>query len=234
MNKLKNLDLPGASEAAIRDSFVRLNQRQPPLADRMESSPQKCLSQATIDRNNVSGGASCLRAGEEQNGARAIDRIDRLMRQGALCVKFRKQVAEIIIAGCGVEANIVLVQRRDDALARKHCRSADDSCGANPVDAHQRRKRNGKLANQVADGGLADVIRFAAPLRDDRICGTGEHNAGIQTLLAKDTRRLTGEKIIGRHIDFERFPPLRLRSGVVRRRRKKCSCVDEEIETPAV
>ena len=59
---------------------------------------------------------------------------------------------------------------------------------------------------EMTDGGLTDVIRFAAAFCHDGVCRAGQDDARIQTLFKKDTRRLTGEKIIGRHIDFESFP----------------------------
>ena len=89
---------------------------------------------------------------------------------------------------------------------------------------------DGELADEVAEGGLADVVGFAAALGDDGVRGTGEHDAGVDSLLGKDLRGLVGEQVVRSDVDFERRGPLRIADDAVGRRRKERGGVDEDVD----
>ncbi len=71
-------------------------------------SPQECVGEASIDRNDVTGGAAGLRTREEENRFRAVGRVYGLMRESALCVKMRQQIAKLIVAQGFLKGNVVL------------------------------------------------------------------------------------------------------------------------------
>ena len=63
----------------------------------------------------MAGGAACLGACEEENCG-AIDWIDWLMSQGALRIKLRQQIAQLVVARCRVERNAVFLQGSNDGV----------------------------------------------------------------------------------------------------------------------
>lgn len=61
------------------------------------SSPQEGVGEASVDRDNVARGAAGFRAGEEQDRFRAVRWVNGLMGEGALGVKSREQVAQLVV-----------------------------------------------------------------------------------------------------------------------------------------
>ncbi len=117
----------------------------------------------------MTGSAACTRAGQEQDGLRAVGGIDGLEGQRTLGVKRGQTAAQFLIAERLLERNVVLLKRGAHAVTREHGGALHDSCGTDGVDAHIRSHRNGQFANQVRERGLAYVVGLASLLGNDGV-----------------------------------------------------------------
>src|SRR5882724_1745597 len=117
----------------------------------------------------MAGRTSGLRSGEKKDGRGAILRIDGLMRQGSLGVKFGQQVAERLVRRSLVERNGVFVERSDEPVSRKHRGAFHNGCGTDSVHSYLGSQGNCQFANEMIYCGFAYVISFAASLRNDGI-----------------------------------------------------------------
>src|SRR6185312_845475 len=149
----------------------------------------------------MSRSAAGLGSGEKKNGVGAIDWIDGLMSEGPLGVEAGEEVAEFVVAGGGIKGNVVFRQRSDNAVAREHGRAFDYGSGTDSVDANFGREADGHFADEMADGGLADVVSLAAALGDDGVSGTGEDDGNVEVLVGEDFGGLIDEEMIGRDVD---------------------------------
>ena len=138
----------------------------------------------------MTGGAARQRAGKEHDGLGAVLGVDGLMRERAGGIEARQFVAEFVVGTGLVEGQVVLLQRGDDAIARKHRGTFDDGGGTDAVDADLWREADGELADEMAERGLADVVGLGAALGHDGVGGAGEDDAGFDALRVEDGLRL--------------------------------------------
>ena len=68
----------------------------------------------------MAGGARRVRAGEEEDGLRAVARVDGLMGKCTLGVELGKLVAQRVVGEGFVAGQVVLLERGDDAVAGEH------------------------------------------------------------------------------------------------------------------
>ena len=138
----------------------------------------------------------------------AIFRIDGPVRKRAPSIEICQHRSQLLIAHRGLEGKVVLCQRRQHPIARKHGRSFDHGRRADTVHSYPRGKRNCHLADQVADRGLADVIGFTAALGDHCIGGTGQHHRGVQSLFGKYFCRFIHQEMVCRNVQLQGRGPL--------------------------
>src|SRR5438270_3139472 len=143
---------------------------------------QKRLGQSAVHRNDMACCAWCQRAGEEQYRLRAVLWIDRHVSERALRVEASELVAKLIVRLGFIEGNVVLAERSLHAIAREHGRALHNGRRADAVDAYLGRVRHCKLAHQMAQRSLRDVVRLGAALCDDCICGAGEDDTSVDAL----------------------------------------------------
>ena len=153
------------------------------------------------------GGPGALVAGQPADRVGAVGGKNRTPRDGPLRVEqgqFRPQfVGGLVVA----VVDLVLLERHDHPVAREHRRAGHDGCGGDAVDAHVRTQPDRQLANQVVDGGLADVVGLAAVLRHDGVRRAGQHDAGGQPLRPEDLVRLLRQHVVAADVDRQRLAP---------------------------
>ncbi len=138
----------------------------------------------------MAGGAAGQWPSKEQDRNRTVLGVDRLVCEGAGGIELGEYIAQAIVGFRLIEGEIVFFERRNDTVSRKHRRALDNGGRADSIDAHFGRQRYGQLADEMAEGSLADVVGFAATLGDDGVGGAGQHNTGINSLLGEDLRSL--------------------------------------------
>src|SRR6185437_2368164 len=141
-------------------------------------------------------GAARQRPRKEHDGLSTVLGVNRLMRERSGGVEARQHVPQIIVRARLVEGKVVLLEGRDDTIAREHRRALDDGRGADAIDARLRSEADGKFAYKVAERRLADVISLRAALGNNRVRRTGENDAGFEALGVEDRLEFVGEQVV--------------------------------------
>ncbi len=192
---------------------------------------KKCFRQAAVYGNQVSCGAAGSRAGEIEYRLSTIFGIDWLMRESPLRIKLRQRATQFFVCGLFAEGNFVLGEGSDDAIPRKHRGAFHDGGRADAVYPDAGRHADSKLADQVTDGSLAYVVGLASALGHNGVCRTREHDADVESLIAKELCRLIGQQVVRGHIYVERESPLCIRDNSIGRCGENSSGIDEYVET---
>ena len=132
------------------------------------------------------------------------------MRDGALGVEFGQLRPQRLGRFLLAERNLVLLQRDDHPVARKHRRAGDDRRRRDAVHPHERTEADRHLPDQMIDGGLADIVGLAARLRHHGVRRAREHHRRGQLLRLQDLRDGLGEHEVAGDVDVQRFGPRRL------------------------